>query len=176
MATRDRATFLGRRGRSGRLVAAHGHLCPAKRRQAAAGERPEPSASAARRSAALKRAAHSTSARVSIARARAVGWAAGVCAPENKKLIGMSMSMSERTMLNECILRMISARAFSTRKCSGTCQGAALSSGRELQLSPRHAQTSHKVRGAAIDSSCHLHHAQGCKHTQSAPQEYPAAH
>ena len=87
----------------------------------------------------------------------------------------MSMSMSERTVLNDHILKLISVRAFSTRKCLGTCQGAALGSGRELQLSPRHAQTSHKVRGAAIDSSCHLHHAQGCKHTQSAPQEYPAA-
>ena len=83
--------------------------------------------------------------------------------------------MSERTVLNDYILKLISVRAFLTRKCLGTCQGAALGSGRELQLSPRHTQTSHKVRGAAIDSSCHLHHAQGYKHTQSAPQEYPAA-
>ena len=82
------------------------------------------------------------------------------------------MSMSERTVHNDYILKLISVRAFLTRKCLGTCQGAALGSGRELQLSPRHAQTSHKVRGAAIYSSCHLHQAQGCSHTQSAPQEY----
>ena len=88
----------------------------------------------------------------------------------------MSMSMSERTVLNDHILKLILVRALSTRKCSGTCQGAALGSGRELQLSPRHAQTSEKVRGAAIYSSCHLHQAQGRKRTQSAPQEYPAAH
>ena len=87
----------------------------------------------------------------------------------------MSMSKVERAVLKDCIMKFIVARAFSTRECSGTCQGEGLGSGRELELSPRHAQTSHKVRGSAIDSSCHLHHAQGCKHTQSAPQEYPAA-
>ena len=48
----------------------------------------------------------------------------------------MSMSMSERTMLNDYVLEMISARACSTRKYSGTCQGAALGSSRELELSP----------------------------------------
>ena len=55
--------------------------------------------------------------------------------------------MSERTVHNDYILKLISVRAFLTRKCLGTCQGAALGSGRELQLSPRHAQTSEKVTG-----------------------------
>ena len=40
--------------------------------------------------------------------------------------------MSERTVLNDYILKFISVRAFSTRMCLGTCQGAALGSGREL--------------------------------------------
>ena len=90
------------------------------------------------------------------------------------KFFGRSMSKVKRTMLNDCIMKFIVARAFSTRECSGTCQGEGLGFGRELELSPRHAQTWEKVRGAAIDSSCHLHQAQGCSHTQSAPQEYRA--